>query len=331
MAKNKRERSKEMTRSITSADATKTRLIILAMTVLVAAMTVSAEAELLYQLDVTYTNGSIISGPLSFGLSALPTSVRATFILGPGQVVYPEPEDPSPPVIYFDEADALLGRLSFGDATWTQNDTRNDLEEFSMSYDGSINALTYRFSPITTQVVDGGISLNFPLTITGMDIASDQEFTYQYTKSTQTLTELPFIVVVDIKPGSCPNPLNTKSKGVLPVAILGTEGFDVSTIDPASVKLEGVSAIRSSLEDVAAPIDTQDDCDCTTEGPDDFVDMTLKFNTQDIVEALGENVSDGDTKTLTLTGLTWDGAELTGADCVLILNKEDKGNRAGRN
>jgi len=34
-------------------------------------------------------------------------------------------------------------------------------------------------------------------------------------------------VPVDIKPTSCPNPLNVKSRGVLPVAILGTADFDV--------------------------------------------------------------------------------------------------------
>jgi hypothetical protein len=44
-------------------------------------------------------------------------------------------------------------------------------------------------------------------------------------------------VPVDIKPGSCPNPINTKSKGVLPVTIAGTEDFDVTMIDPASVRL----------------------------------------------------------------------------------------------
>ena len=38
-------------------------------------------------------------------------------------------------------------------------------------------------------------------------------------------------VFVDIKPGSCPNPLNTGSKGVLPVAIAGTVDFDVTVID----------------------------------------------------------------------------------------------------
>ncbi|MHC4648611.1 MAG: hypothetical protein ACYTBJ_24405, partial [Planctomycetota bacterium] len=40
----------------------------------------------------------------------------------------------------------------------------------------------------------------------------------------------PVQVAVDIKPGSCPNPLNLASRGVLPVAVLGSEDFDVSSI-----------------------------------------------------------------------------------------------------
>jgi hypothetical protein len=51
-------------------------------------------------------------------------------------------------------------------------------------------------------------------------------------------------VEFDIKPQSCPNPFNTKSQGVLPAAILGTEGFDVSMVDPASLLLEGVAPLR---------------------------------------------------------------------------------------
>jgi len=58
-------------------------------------------------------------------------------------------------------------------------------------------------------------------------------------------------VAVDVKPGSCPNPLNLKSRGILPVAILGSEDFDIDTIDIASIRLEGVMAVRSNIEDVA--------------------------------------------------------------------------------
>jgi len=131
----------------------------------------------------------------------------------------------------------------------------------------------------------------------------------------------PTPVSIDIKPSSCPNPLNVKSKGVLPVAVLGTEELDVTTIDPASIRLAGVAPIRSNIEDVGTPvIGPIDPCDCTTEAIDGFLDLTLKFNTQEIVSILGE-VADGDELVLTLTGETYGGTQIAGQDCVLILKK----------
>jgi hypothetical protein len=127
---------------------------------------------------------------------------------------------------------------------------------------------------------------------------------------------------IDIKPQSCPNPLNTKSKGVLPVAILGTSGFDVYDVDPVSILLEGVSPLRWSYEDVAAPVGPSGDvCDCTDQGPDGFMDLTLKFKTQEIVAALG-SVTDGEIKVLTLTGMTQDSTVIEGQDCVVIIDKD---------
>ncbi|MBN1391621.1 MAG: NHL repeat-containing protein, partial [Sedimentisphaerales bacterium] len=70
-------------------------------------------------------------------------------------------------------------------------------------------------------------------------------------------------VMVDIKPGVCPNPVNVKSKGVLPAAILGTADFDVTKIDPASIRLAGVAPLRSAYKDVAAPASDINDCNCT--------------------------------------------------------------------
>ena len=122
-------------------------------------------------------------------------------------------------------------------------------------------------------------------------------------------------VYVDIKPQSCPNPLNTKSRGVLPVAILGTATFDVTTIDVASILLEGVAPVRDSLIDVATPFDPAQPCDCDTLGADGNMDLTLKFKRQDIVAALGP-VSDGDVITLTLTA-----TGIVGQDCVIIKKK----------
>lgn len=141
--------------------------------------------------------------------------------------------------------------------------------------------------------------------------------------------EVPF----DIKPTSCRNPLNAKEPGggekaVLPAAILGTATFDVTQIDLASVRLEGVSAIRSSLEDVATPfvpfIGKSKPTDCTTAGPDGFLDLTLKFNRQAVVNALGGPgaLTDGQVVVLHVTANLLDGTPIVGEDVVVILKKK---------
>jgi hypothetical protein len=102
----------------------------------------------------------------------------------------------------------------------------------------------------------------------------------------QKAVKQPVISVdVDIKPGSCPNPLNKKSKGVLPVAVLGTEDFDVTAIDPETIELTlegvegGVSPLRWNYEDVATPFEGEL-CDCHELEGDGILDLTLKFDTQ---------------------------------------------------
>ncbi|MHC4265331.1 MAG: integrin alpha [Planctomycetota bacterium] len=133
------------------------------------------------------------------------------------------------------------------------------------------------------------------------------------------LSRLEF-VNIDIKPTSCPNPLNVKSKGKLPVAILGSEDLDVYDIDAVSVRLEGVEAIRSSYEDVASPAIDINDCNCTTDGPDGHVDLTLKFPTEDIVDAIGE-INDVNEFILKLDGLLYDNTIIEGYDCVKTVGK----------
>ena len=124
-------------------------------------------------------------------------------------------------------------------------------------------------------------------------------------------------VSVDIKPMSWPNPLNVNSKGVLPVAILGTEDFDVTQIDPATILLEGVAPLRWALEDVGA-------ADDPLAGPDGFTDLSLKFAAQEIVAALGD-VNDGDVVVLHLTGNLkeeFGGTPIEGEDVVRIIKKK---------
>ena len=151
------------------------------MAIMLAAMgTKSAGAAAVYELDVTYTNGSITSGPLSFGLSELPTSVSATFMLGAGSIGLN--------AVHFTETDVVSASITFGDATWTEN----DLDNFAMAllFGSDVSSLTYNFFPTTSLTTQGPIVLNFPLSITGTDIASGQSFEYGYTASTQTVSEV---------------------------------------------------------------------------------------------------------------------------------------------
>lgn len=125
------------------------------------------------------------------------------------------------------------------------------------------------------------------------------------------------VVPLDIKPGSCPNPLNVNAKGVLPVAVLGTANFNVADIDPTSIRLEGVPALRSDIEDVA----NASDCNL---GPDGFADLSLKFNLQDIAAKLDESQSlvDGQVRALVITGKLLNDTDIAGEDEVLILKKK---------
>ena len=52
-------------------------------------------------------------------------------------------------------------------------------------------------------------------------------------------------VAIDIKPGSYPNVINLGSHGLVPVAILSSEDFDATTVDPETVELAGADvAVR---------------------------------------------------------------------------------------
>jgi hypothetical protein len=100
------------------------------------------------------------------------------------------------------------------------------------------------------------------------------------------------------------------------VALLGTADFDVNNIDISSLQLEGVAPLRFDFEDVATPFDG-DLCGCTENGRDGFMDMTLKFDTQDVLDAIGPSM--GGSRILTITGNLLDGTPIEGQDCVIMV------------
>ena len=103
---------------------------------------------------------------------------------------------------------------------------------------------------------------------------------------------------LDIKPGSCPNSYNRNSNGVLPVALVGTDTFDVADVDVTTLLLSRADGMAGSVapldgppgpglefEDVATPFDVEL-CDCHEETGDGTTDLSMKFKTQDVVSAL---------------------------------------------
>jgi hypothetical protein len=154
-------------------------------------------------------------------------------------------------------------------------------------------------------------------------------------------------VAVDIKPATCPNPINVRvhaRNAVITMAILGTADFDVTGIDPSTVTLEGVQtlgpvdigisdtdhaavtlegvspAYRWSIEDVSRPLPTHpDDCQCTTEGPDGFPDLVMHFNHLAVVNAVGLQ-HNGTLAPVTVNGQLTDGTYFTGRDCFFFRN-----------
>jgi hypothetical protein len=104
-------------------------------------------------------------------------------------------------------------------------------------------------------------------------------------------------VDIDIKPGSDPNSINLKSKGVVPVAVLTTDDFDASSVDPTTVLFAGAQPVRWTLEDVDG---------------DDDLDLLFHFKTQEL------NLSEDSTEA-TLTGATYGETSIQGTDTVNVV------------
>ena len=104
-------------------------------------------------------------------------------------------------------------------------------------------------------------------------------------------------VAVDIRPGSCNNNINPNSNALIPVAILGTNSFDVSTIDQDSVRFGPNQAPpkgRAHLRYI---------------NHDRFLDLVLYFRTQD------SGIQCGDTS-VSITGQTLDSIPIHGSDSI---------------
>jgi hypothetical protein len=107
-------------------------------------------------------------------------------------------------------------------------------------------------------------------------------------------------VEIDIKPSSALNRLNPCSRGVLPVAVLGSDEFDVTEIDVGSLRLgpgEARPAHEGHIEDV---------------GLDGIPDLLVHFPMQDAGIAFGD-------ESVSLAGSLKSGFPIDGSDSVMTV------------
>jgi hypothetical protein len=112
-------------------------------------------------------------------------------------------------------------------------------------------------------------------------------------------------LAIDIKPGTTPNVVNLYALGVLPVAILGSAGFDVTSIDVATVRFGPAAAAPAhDLLDPETYLDHLQDVNA-----DGFLDLMTHFR----IQALGLNC---DMTEAELTAITTAGLELRATDSI---------------
>ncbi len=131
-----------------------------------------------------------------------------------------------------------------------------------------------------------------------------QEFVLAEDVWATQITELRLVeeieVAVDVKPGSATNPVNLRSRGVLPMALLGSAAFAVVDVDAATLAFGPGGAPASdgvALEDV---------------NEDGFVDLLAHFRTQ------ASGIGQADTEAC-LSGATFEGTRFAGCDVVRVL------------
>jgi hypothetical protein len=107
---------------------------------------------------------------------------------------------------------------------------------------------------------------------------------------------------VDVKPDSDTNPIQPFSQGVVPVAILGADDFDVTTIDRATLAL---------APGPVAPAHSQGGHEEDVNG-DGFPDLVSHYRIPEIAFR-------DDTTELCVSGFTADGSEIEGCDTIQLV------------
>lgn len=145
------------------------------------------------------------------------------------------------------------------------------------------------------------LSLNAFEGITPLGTQDVYKFSYNPTPGAKTIA---LQVPIDIKPGSDPNCFNSNGHGAIPVAILSSPTFDATTVDPATISLDGQGVRVVGKGNTQAHID-----DVDNDGIDDLV---VQIEDADGTYDVGDGIA-------VVTGETFDGLQIKGEDSICIV------------
>ncbi len=112
------------------------------------------------------------------------------------------------------------------------------------------------------------------------------------------------VINIDIKPGSDPNCFNINGNGVIPVAILGSDSFDVSMVNQSTLSFGGLEVrVRGNKGPFCGSEDTN---------ADGFDDLVCQFQDEPSNWAHGDGEA-------TLTGAMLNGMPLEGTDSICVV------------
>ena len=194
-------------------------------------------------------------------------------------------------VLGFNDRDPgqFIVSIASNDAVYADGNDDNDASEYTQIVDSSGHFSGFINGAETIQTIFDPVNTRF----IKVEFAREGVFIDEL----QVFGQPNCVVEIDIKPGSDPNSVNPKSMGLVPVAILGSDTFDVSDVDVTTLAFgpDGATPVHNGhLEDV---------------NDDGFTDLVTHYKQKET------GILKDDTEAC-LTGETTGGTPIEGCDSI---------------